>query len=56
MNRGGRREDIFPDRHAHIRPAMNPDRLTPRSKNKVDVQGKLFIIVHNLKKIYRYGI
>jgi hypothetical protein len=40
---------------AHIRSAIGLDRFTLRSKQKVDIQWKLFCIVHNLKKIHRYG-
>jgi hypothetical protein len=40
---------------AHIRSVMKLDRFTLRGKNKVDVQWKLFCIVHNLKKVHRYG-
>jgi len=43
---------------AHIRSVMKLDRFTLRlrTKKKVDIQWKLFCIVHNLKKIHRYGI
>ncbi len=40
---------------AHIRHAIGLDRFTLRTKRKVDTQWKLFCIVHNLKKIHRYG-
>ena len=40
---------------AHIRSVMKLDRFTLRGKNKVDVQWKLFCIVHNPKKVHRYG-
>jgi len=40
---------------AHLRHAIGLDRFTLRTKRKVDIQWKLFCIVHNLKKIQRYG-
>ncbi|WP_457572118.1 IS1182 family transposase, partial [Desulfovulcanus sp.] len=40
---------------AHLRYILGLDRFTLRSKQKVDIQWKLFCIVHNLKKIHRYG-
>ena len=40
---------------AHIRSALKLDRFTLRGKSKVDGQWNLFCIVHNLKKIHRYG-
>jgi transposase len=41
---------------ANIKSAIGLDRFTLRSKPKVDAQWKLFCIVHNLKKIHRYGL
>ena len=41
---------------AHIRSAIGLDKFTLRTKRKVDTQWKLFCIVHNLKKIQRYGV
>ena len=32
------------------------DRFTLRSKVKVDVQWKLFALVHNIGKIHKYGV
>ncbi len=40
---------------AHIRSIIGLDRFTLRTKVKVDIQWKLFCIIHNLKKIHRYG-
>jgi transposase len=41
---------------ANITSAIGLDRFTLRTKPKVDTQWKLFCIVHNMKKIQRYGI
>ena len=40
---------------AHIRSIIGLDYFTLRTKPKVDTQWKLFCIIHNLKKIHRYG-
>ena len=40
---------------AHIRSAIGLDRFTVRTKKKVDIQWKLFCLVHNIKKIHAYG-
>ena len=40
---------------AHIRSVIGLDRFTLRTKIKVDIQWKLYCIIHNLKKIHRYG-
>ena len=40
---------------AHICRVMGLDRFTLRSRKKVNVQWNLFCIVHNLKKVARYG-
>jgi hypothetical protein len=40
---------------AHIRSILRLDHFTLRTKKKVDIQWKLFCIVHNLKKVFRYG-
>ena len=40
---------------AHICRVMGLDRFTLRGKTKVNIQWKLFCIVHNLKKVARYG-
>jgi hypothetical protein len=40
---------------AHIRSALGLNRFTLRGKRKVNVQWNLFCIVHNMKKIQRYG-
>ncbi len=41
---------------AHIRRVMRLDRFTLRGKRKVNNQWLLFCIVHNLKKVHRYGL
>jgi transposase len=40
---------------AHICRVMGLDRFTLRGKRKVNSQWKLFFMVHNLKKLHRYG-
>ncbi len=40
---------------AHICHIMGLDRFTLRGKKKVNIQWNLFCIVHNLKKVARYG-
>ena len=40
---------------ANIRSALRLDRFNLRGKRKVNVQWNLFCIVHNMKKIQRYG-
>ncbi len=40
---------------AHIRSVLKLDRFTLRTRKKVDTQWKLFCIIHNLKKVHRYG-
>jgi hypothetical protein len=41
---------------AHIRHVMGLDRFTLRGKTKVNNQWLLFCIVHNLKKMFKYGM
>lgn len=41
---------------ANIRVQKRLDRFTLRSKTKVDVQWKLFALIHNIGKIHRYGL
>ncbi|MDK9706258.1 MAG: transposase [Desulforhopalus sp.] len=41
---------------AHIRSALGLDSFTLRGKAKVNTQWNLFCIVHNLIKIFRYGV
>jgi len=41
---------------ANIRVQKRLDRFTLRSKAKVDVQWKLFALVHNIGKIHHYGL
>jgi hypothetical protein len=40
---------------AHIRSILGLDRFSLRGKRKVNIQWNLFCIVHNLKKVHRYG-
>ena len=40
---------------ANIRSALGLDRFTLRGRRKVNIQWNLFCIVHNIKKIQRYG-
>jgi hypothetical protein len=40
---------------AHICHAMGLDRFTLRGKKKVNIQWNLFCMVHNQKKVPRYG-
>jgi hypothetical protein len=40
---------------ANIRSALRLDRFTLRGKRKVNVQWNLFCMIHNMKKIQRYG-
>ena len=51
----GRRLGIVEPVFAHIRHAIGLDRFTLRGTNKVDTQWKLFCMVHNLKKLWRYA-
>jgi len=46
----GTAEPVF----AHIRHALGLNRFTLRGKRKVDIQWKLYCIVHNLTKVHRY--
>ncbi|MGL1930696.1 MAG: transposase [Desulfotalea sp.] len=41
---------------AHIRSVMGLSRFSFRGKKKVNNQWLLFCIVHNLKKVFRYGL
>jgi hypothetical protein len=41
---------------ANIRIQKRLDRFTLRSKARVDVQWKLFALVHNIGKIHQYGL
>lgn len=49
--RMGIAEPVF----AHIRNAIGLDRFSLRGRQKVDAQWKLYCMVHNIKKIFRYG-
>jgi len=44
-----------PTHFANICHIMGLDRFTLRGKKKVNIQWNLFCIVHNLKKVARYG-
>lgn len=41
---------------SHICQVMGLNRFSHRGKNKVNTQWNLFTIVHNMKKIHRYGL
>lgn len=41
---------------AHIASVIGLDHFTLRGKSKVNTQWNLFCIVHNLKKVHRYGL
>ncbi len=49
--RRGTVEPVF----AHLRCSLGLDRFTLRSRAKVDIQWKLFCMVHNIGKIQRYA-
>jgi transposase len=40
---------------AHIRSTLGLDRFTLRGKKKVNIQWRLYCMVHNLLKVHRYG-
>jgi hypothetical protein len=40
----------------HIRSIIGLNRFTLRSRRKVNIQWKLFCIIHNLKKVHAYGM
>ncbi|MBU1524019.1 MAG: transposase, partial [Candidatus Omnitrophica bacterium] len=40
---------------ANIRSNLKLDHFSLRGQVKVDIQWKLFAIIHNIRKIYRYG-
>ena len=44
-------EPVFAD----IRSSLGLDRFSLRGKQKVSIQWRLYCIVHNLLKVYRYG-
>jgi len=50
-----RRIGIVEPVFGNICSALGLQRFTLRSKNKVDIQWKLYCMVHNLLKIHRYG-
>jgi len=50
--RMGTAEPVF----ANIRHTLGMDRFTLRSRTKVDIQWKLFCIVHNIGKITRFAL
>jgi hypothetical protein len=51
----GKRIGIVEPVFAHLRHAMGLDRFTLRGNTKVDTQWKLYCIVHNMKKLWRYA-
>ena len=40
---------------ANLRHAIGLNKLTLRGKKKVDIQWRLYCIVHNLLKVHRFG-
>lgn len=50
-----RRMGIVEPVFAHICSALGLNRFSLRSRKKVDIQWKLYCMVHNLLKIHRYG-
>jgi hypothetical protein len=50
-----KRMGIVEPSFANIRHMLGLDRFTLRGKKKVDAQWKMYAVVHNLFKIYRYG-
>jgi len=50
-----RRMGIVEPVFGHIGSALGLNRFSLRTKRKVDIQWKLYCIVHNLLKIHRYG-
>jgi Transposase DDE domain len=55
-------KQIYARRLANVEPVFTNiriqkrlDRFTLRTKSKVDVQWKLFVLVHNISKIHKYG-
>ena len=50
-----RRMGIVEPVFAHICSALRLNRFSLRSRKKVDIQWKLYCLVHNLLKIHRYG-
>lgn len=50
-----KRMGIVEPSFANIRHMLGLDRFTLRGKMKVDAQWKMYAVVHNLFKIYRYG-
>lgn len=51
-----RRMQIIEPVFANIRSTLKLNRFSLRGKTKVDLQWKLYTIVHNIRKIYRYGL
>ena len=51
-----RRLGIVEPVFAHIRNALGLSRFSLRGRIKVNIQWKLFCIVHNLLKVHRYGL
>jgi len=51
-----RRLAIVEPGFANIRVQKRLDHFTLRTKTKVDVQWKLFALVHNIGKIHHYGL
>jgi transposase len=52
----GRRMATVEPVFADIRSSLGLDRFSLRSKRKVNIQWRLYCIVHNLLKVHRYGL
>ena len=51
----GRRMGIVEPVFANVCSMLGLNRFTLRGRAKVNVQWRLFAVVHNLRKIHRYG-
>ncbi|MEW5818509.1 MAG: transposase, partial [Spirochaetota bacterium] len=51
-----KRMEIIEPVFANIKSTLGLDRFSLRGKMKVNIQWKLFAIIHNIGKIYRYGM
>lgn len=51
-----KRMEIIEPVFANIKSTLGLDRFSLRGKLKINIQWKLFAIVHNIGKIYRYGM
>ena len=51
-----KRMQIIEPVFANIRSSLRLNKFSLRGKTKVDIQWKLFAMIHNIRKIYRYGV